>query len=69
MLATASHSVEPTAAGSHVTLTLAYSGLLGPLLARLFGDITERYMTMEAKGLKQRCEDRYRSSRNAAANF
>ena len=57
-IATATHSVEPTESGSHVTLTLAYAGLLGPMLAKILRGITERYMGMEARGLKDYCEHR-----------
>ena len=54
----ATHSIDPTNAGSHVTLRLRYEGPIGRLLARMTRDITNRYLDMEAAGLKQRSEDR-----------
>ena len=52
----ARHSVEPTAGGSKATLLLEFSGFLGPLLARLLRGMSERYLALEAKGLKARSE-------------
>jgi hypothetical protein len=54
--ATAVHVVESDGAGSKVTLSLQFSGLLGPFMARLYRGLTERYLATEANGLKQRCE-------------
>jgi uncharacterized protein YndB with AHSA1/START domain len=54
----ATHTVNPTNAGSHVTLRLRYEGAIGRLLARMTRDITNRYLAMEAAGLKRRSEDR-----------
>ena len=53
---TARHSVEAHASGSRAMLSIRYAGLLGPLVARLIGDRNERYLDMEAKGLKGRSE-------------
>ena len=63
VVVTATHTVEPSGTGCRAILTLEYSGLLGPFFGRLFQAITQRYMAMEAAGLKQRCESRL------AANF
>jgi hypothetical protein len=52
----AHHSIDPTRAGSRVTLRLYYEGFVGRLLGRLTRDITNRYLAMEANGLKQKCE-------------
>lgn len=52
---TAQHTVDASAAGSRVTLSLHYEGLLGALLARLTRDLNERYLEMEARGLQGRC--------------
>jgi hypothetical protein len=52
----ARHAVERTALGSRVTLTLSYGGLLGPFMAYQLKDLNWHYLTMEAKGLKARCE-------------
>jgi hypothetical protein len=51
------HAVEPRGAGSRATLSLEFQGLLGGVLARLTKGITERYIAMEAKGLKARSEN------------
>src|SRR5271166_4994448 len=52
----AGHWVEADGAGSKVTLSLQFSGLLGTLAARVYGDLSERYLATEAKGLSKRCE-------------
>ena len=57
VLVTARHLVEPTANGSRATLSLHYGGSLGCLLAKLVGGITQRYIEMEAAGLKRRSEE------------
>jgi hypothetical protein len=54
----AHHSVEPAASGSRVTLSLRFDGLLGGLMGRMTRDINNRYLAMEASGLKARCEKR-----------
>ena len=53
---TAGHSVEARQDGSHVTLTLRFSGLLAPLIARLYGKRCQQYLDLEAEGLRKRCE-------------
>jgi hypothetical protein len=53
----ANHWAEPLANGSRATLSLEYSGLFGGLIARLYHGITERYLAMEANGLKARSEN------------
>jgi hypothetical protein len=50
------HRVEARGSGCRVILTVQFSGWLGPLMARLLHKISERYLAMEAAGLKQRCE-------------
>ena len=52
----AGHWVESDGAGSRVTLALRYSGLLGPLASRIFRGLSQRYIAMEADGLRKRCE-------------
>jgi hypothetical protein len=54
---TARHQVEAIATGSRVTLSIRYEGLLSGLLARWTGELNERYLGMEANGLKARCTD------------
>lgn len=56
VLVTARHLVEPLGDGSRVTLSLHYGGMLGWLVGWLVGGITQRYMDMEAAGLKTRVE-------------
>ena len=48
------HSIESTAAGCRVTLSFAASGPIGTLIARLTKTTTERYVELEAEGLKRR---------------
>ncbi|HUA99157.1 MAG TPA: SRPBCC family protein [Terracidiphilus sp.] len=49
---TATHCVEPTAAGSCATLSVDFSGYFGSLVARLMRDLTSEYVVTEAQGLK-----------------
>jgi hypothetical protein len=53
---TATHRIEPTLEGSRLTLTLDYTGLLGPLMAWQLKDLNWDYLTREAAGLKRFCE-------------
>jgi len=53
---TAQHWVEASGTGSRATLSLRFSGVLAPLLARITRSLNYRYLALEAKGLKQRCE-------------
>jgi len=59
--AIASHSVEPIKTGSRATLRLEYKGMLGGAFGRMTAGITERYMAMEASGLKKRSESSVRT--------
>jgi uncharacterized membrane protein len=54
---TAQHSLEASAMGSCVTLSIRYEGLLGGLLARWVGNLNEDYLAMEASGLQARCTE------------
>jgi hypothetical protein len=56
LLVTARHSIEDAAGGSRATLSLDFSGPLGPLVARLTRGLNERYLGLEAQGLKRRAE-------------
>ncbi len=53
---TATHGVKASPSGSRATLSLRFSGLLGPLAARLTGRLTKRYLSVEAEGLRERSE-------------
>jgi hypothetical protein len=52
----AGHAVEARHDGSEVTLTLRLSGLLAPLVSRLYGKLCQRYLAVEAQGLRKHCE-------------
>jgi uncharacterized membrane protein len=56
--ATGRHRVDPIAGGSRATLSVSYSGALGGLVAKLLARTTERFLTLEANGLKKRSEGR-----------
>jgi uncharacterized protein YndB with AHSA1/START domain len=56
------HEVEPAARGARVMLSLRFSGVLGPLVARLTRRLNGRYLALEAKGLSER------STARAASN-
>lgn len=49
---TASHLLEATPSGTRATLSADFSGFLGPLAARLYGELNRRYVTTEAQCLK-----------------
>lgn len=51
------HLVEPIAAGSRATLSLDLQGMLGGAFGLMTKNITERYLTFEATGLKARSEN------------
>ena len=53
----AHHSIDANGDRSKATLSLRYEGILGGLLARLTRGITNRYLAMEANGLKARSEN------------
>jgi hypothetical protein len=55
-LVTARHDVEGAGDRSRVTLSLDFSGFLGPLVARVTRGLNERYLALEAQGLKKRAE-------------
>lgn len=56
MVVTARHSVTPIGTGSRATLSLNFAGIFGPFFGRLTRDINNRYLAMEAAGLKRRSE-------------
>ena len=53
----AKHGVQASGQGTHATLWLRYEGLLGGLLSWLTLGVNERYLNMEAQGLKRRSEE------------
>ena len=58
----ARHGVEANGQGSRATLSIHFSGVLGPLFARFTRNLNERYLALEAQGLKERCERSSQSS-------
>jgi hypothetical protein len=53
----AGHRVEALEEGrSRLTLTLEMRGLLVPVFGRLYKDLTNRYMAIEAQGMKRAAE-------------
>ena len=56
VVATARHEIEPRDSGSRVTLSVQFAGALGWFVARMVRGLTERYIAMEAEGLKRRSE-------------
>lgn len=59
---TGRHEIEPRGAGSRATLSILYEGVIGPVLGRLTRQINERYIGLEAAGLKRRSEERQHSA-------
>jgi uncharacterized membrane protein len=53
---TATHVIAPGGEGSRVTLAIEMAGPFAALLGALTGGITQRYMALEARGLKARSE-------------
>ena len=68
LLVTGHHVIEPIKKGSasRVTLRVEFSGLLGPLVAWLTRRLNERYLGLEAAGLKRRSEQAPRLADNAS---
>lgn len=53
---TGEHWIEETPEGCRVTLSLRFEGFLAPLIARIYRSLNERYLALEAEGLRARCE-------------
>ena len=65
---TAGHLLGPQGPGTRVTLSINFAGLLSGLVGRLARSLTERYMQMEANGLKARSEQLAAASASPAKN-
>jgi uncharacterized membrane protein len=53
----AGHRVEALGAGrARLTLTLDMRGLLVPIMGRFYRELTDRYMNLEAEGMKRAAE-------------
>lgn len=50
------HWIEPIATGSRVTLGVDFRGVFAPLVRIIYGRLTQRYIQLEADGLKRRIE-------------
>lgn len=57
MVIVGDHRVEPAGVGSRAILTLRVGGLVGPLIALFTRRLSNRYLAIEAAGLKLRSED------------
>lgn len=53
---TARHYVAPAPPGSRATLSVEYEGPLASLVARVTAKVNDRYLQLEADGLKKRSE-------------
>ena len=56
VVVTAHHAIEPLQGGSRATMSIEYDGPLGGLVAWLTGGMNDRYLRLEAEGLKRRSE-------------
>ena len=56
MLLEGRHRVADHGDTSRAALSIQFSGLLGPFFARVTANINDRYLALEAAGLKQRSE-------------
>jgi uncharacterized protein YndB with AHSA1/START domain len=56
VVVTARHGVEPIADGTRATLSLEFEGVLGSLVAWLTRNLNNRYLGLEAAGLKSYSE-------------
>jgi uncharacterized protein YndB with AHSA1/START domain len=54
---TARHAVEAIEGGSRATLSIQFGGVLGPLVGWLTRGLNDRYLSLEAAGLKRRSEE------------
>jgi hypothetical protein len=62
----ASHAVRPFGAGSRASLSVQFAGPVSRLAGRLTRSLTDRYLALEADGLKQRSEERAASATHAS---
>jgi hypothetical protein len=57
LLMVAEHTIEESLPGKcNVTLRFSFTGLLGPLLGRLFRSVTQQFLAQEAASLKLKVE-------------
>lgn len=63
---TGDHQVTPSQAGTRATLAIRYEGPLAPILVWLTRGVNDRYLALEAAGLKKRSEELYPSTPGGA---
>ena len=63
----ASHVLTPSGSGTRAEQTIVSSGPLGRAIAFISRSLTQRYLAIEAAGLKQRSEQIAAAAKNAAA--
>ena len=51
------HSVEPAGTGSRATLALKFEGMFSGIVAWILSGLNNRYLNLEAAGLKRRSEE------------
>ncbi len=56
MSVTGTHEIEPAGEHSRVTLSVHFDGPFGGIIGRLMRRVNERFLGLEAAGLKRRCE-------------
>jgi uncharacterized protein YndB with AHSA1/START domain len=59
----AHHSVDPGPLGARATLRLRFAGLLGGVMGTRYTELNNRYLRMEAAGLKRFSEEGPRAAR------
>ena len=57
VFAHAKHIVEPAPGGARLKLVLRFDGLLGGVMGRKYAELNNRYLRMEAAGLKRFAEE------------
>jgi uncharacterized protein YndB with AHSA1/START domain len=60
VLVTADHQIDPSGNGCRATLSVRFGGPLGTLVGWATRGLTNRYLALEAEGLKRRSEEVYR---------
>jgi uncharacterized membrane protein len=61
----ARHSLTPSDGGTRATLHLRFEGAIGRVMARAMRRLNEKYLGMEAGGLRRRSEERAAASPSA----
>jgi uncharacterized membrane protein len=59
---TGDHQVAPHGSGTRATLAIHYEGPLAPILVWFTRAVNDRYLALEAAGLKKRSEEQYLST-------